>query len=251
MKGGHMAEEKNETVTIRKDTLWKYSTFALLALLVIGAFFMFSGKSTTGNVVANNPGAVVVPSEKVNVAIGDAPTLGSSNAPVTIVEFTDYQCPFCGRAYLQTYPVIKSSYIDTGKVLYVAKDFPLTSIHPQAQKAAEAARCANEQGKFWEMHDKLFSNQESLSVENEKIWAGELGLDKTKFNTCLDSGKYTSAVQAEATQGQQLGVQGTPAFFVNGRIISGACPSQTFDQAIQAEIAGKKWSSNNCQVIVQ
>src|SRR3989344_7101547 len=212
-----MAEDSNKensTITVNKQDLWKYSTFLLLVILVVGAFLYFnkSDSNPTGNVVQNPTQGQQIPSqgEKVTVEIGDSPVLGSKSAKVTIVEFSDYECPFCGRHFEQTYPQLKKDYIDTGKVQLVFKDFPL-SFHPQAQKAAEAARCAGEQGKYWEMHDKLFSNQQSLSVENEKKWAKELGLNTAKFDSCLDSGKYASAVQADSNYGQSIGVSGTPA----------------------------------------
>ena len=234
-------EKQSGTITINKQDLWKYSTFVLLAILVIGAFLYFnksdSNPAPSGNVVQNPTQGQQLPSqgEKVNVEIGDSPVLGSKTAKVTIVEFSDYECPFCGRHFEQTYPQLKKDYIDTGKVQLVFKDFPL-SFHPQAQKAAESARCAGEQGKYWEMHDKLFSNQQSLSVENEKKWAKELGLNTAKFDSCLDSGKYASAVQADSNYGQSIGVSGTPAFFINGKKLVGAQPYSSFQAAINAEL---------------
>ena len=239
-----MAEDdkkENSTITIKKQDLWKYSTFLLLAILIVGAFLYFNNNSSgsavpSGNVVQNPGEQIPSQGEKVNVQIGDAPVLGSKTAKVTIVEFSDYECPFCGRHFQQTYPQLKKDYIDTGKAKLVFKDFPL-SFHPQAQKAAEAARCAGEQGKYWEMHDKLFSNQESLSVENEKKWAKEIGLNSAKFDSCLDSGKYAGAVQSDSSYGQSIGVSGTPAFFINGKLISGAQPYSVFKQAIDAELA--------------
>ena len=161
---------------------------------------------------------------------------GDANAPVTIVEFSDFQCPYCGRNFEQTYPQIKKLYIDTGKVKYVMRDFPL-NVHPEAQKAAEAAGCAEEQGKFWEMHDKLFSNQQDLSVANEKTWAQEIGLDTKKFGECLDSGKRAAEVQKDIQDGQAYGVSGTPAFFINGVPLVGAQPFAAFQQVIEQELA--------------
>ncbi len=171
----------------------------------------------------NAPNQVQIDPEKIK----DAPSEGNKDAKVTIIEFTDYQCPFCGKHFTDTYPQIKKDYIDTGKTRYVLMNFPLNSIHPNAEKAAESALCVKEQkgdSGYWKMHDKLFSNQESLSVENEKKWARELGVDGTKFDTCLDSGKYAQRVQEEESYGQSLGVSGTPAFFINGNLIEGAVP---------------------------
>ncbi len=154
---------------------------------------------------------------------------GNFNAPVTLVEFSDFECPFCERIF-PTMNKILGDY--EGKVRLVYKQFPL-SFHPNAQKAAEASECASEQGKFWEYHDKLFENQSSgFSVDKFKQWANELSLDDAQFNSCLDSGKYAQKVQADAQEGQQKGVTGTPATFVNGQLVVGAQPYETFKQAI-------------------
>ncbi len=163
-------EENTGTITIKKESLWKYSTFVLAALVIVLAFVAFGNKENSGSpsgaVVGNTEiPSQVVPGERAKVEIGKSPVLGDKNAKVTIIEFSDYECPFCGRHYQQTYPQIKKNYIDTGKVKMSFKDFPL-SFHQSAQKAAEAARCAGDQGKYWEMHDKLYSNQESLGVDN-------------------------------------------------------------------------------------
>ena len=178
------------------------------------------------------------PSEVVNVELGDSPVQGSGEAKVIMVEFSDYQCPFCGKFYSESYSSLKKEYIDTGKVRLVFKDFPL-DFHPEAQKAAEAARCVREQISdvgYWRMHDKLFENQESLSLENYKKWARELDLDGKKFDSCLDSGKYADKVKADLAYGQQLGVSGTPSFFVNGKVIEGAQPYSVIKQIIDREL---------------
>lgn len=155
---------------------------------------------------------------------------GNFNAPVTLVEFSDFECPFCGRIY----PTLKKILADyPNKVRLVYKYFPLTSIHPNAQKASEAAECASEQGKFWEYHDKLFDNQAGgYSIDKFKTWAKDLGLNTTKFNDCLDTSKYAAKVSADQQEGQAKGVQGTPATFVNGQLVSGALPYESFKQII-------------------
>ncbi len=163
-------------------------------------------------------------------------TLGDPNAPVTIVEFSDYQCPYCLRNFQQTFPKIKENYIDTGKVKYVFKDFPL-SFHKQAMPASMAAECAGEQGKYWEMHDKLFSERdrwnENPDVNNVmKDFAKELGLDTKQFNECFDSEKYKDEILADQQEGIAAGVKGTPAFFINGQFLSGAQPYEVFKQVI-------------------
>ena len=136
---------------------------------------------------------------------------------------------------------IEKNYIKTGKVKLYYRDFPLSNIHSNAQKAAEAARCVREQkgdDGFWKMHNKLFENQQDLSIENYKKWARELGVSGSKFDSCLDEGKYESSVQKDSTYGQSLGVQGTPAFFINGQLVSGAQPYSVFEQVIEAELSG-------------
>jgi len=173
-------------------------------------------------------------------SVDDDPFLGEENAPVTIVEFTDYQCPFCGRHFSQTFGQIKSSYIDTGKVKYVIRDFPL-SFHPFAQKAAEATECAEEQDSFWEMHDKLFANQNTLDVASLKGYAAELGLDQDAFDTCLDGGEFAAEVQKDMADGSAAGISGTPGFWVigadgKGELVSGAQPFASFQAAIERHL---------------
>ncbi len=160
---------------------------------------------------------------------------GNFNAPITLVEFSDFECPFCSRFH----PTVTQALKEYGnKIRVVYKHFPL-SFHPQAQKAAEASECASEQGKFWEMHDKMFENQQLLGLEQFKKWARELKLNGSKFDTCLDSGKYAAKVAADQQEGEAKGVGGTPATFVNGQMISGAVPYATLKQAIDQALAGK------------
>jgi len=157
-----------------------------------------------------------------NVSVDDDPSWGPADAPVTIVEFSDFQCPYCARFVTQTLPQIRQQY--EGKVRFVFRDFPLSTIHENAEKAAEAAECANEQGKFWEYHDKLFSSQSALDVASLKSYASQLGLDTATFDECLDSNKYAEEIQKDVQDGTSYGVDGTPAFFVNGQLVVGALP---------------------------
>ncbi len=173
--------------------------------------------------------------ENVNVSIDDDPVKGSENALVTIIEFSEYQCPFCKRFFEQTLPQIEENYIETGKVRYVFRDFPL-SFHQYAQKAAEASECADEQGKFWEYHDKLFENQDALDINSLKQYAKDLGLDTAKFSSCLDSGKMASEVEKDFTDGSEYGVGGTPGFFINGIKVVGAQPYSVFEEIIEQEL---------------
>jgi protein-disulfide isomerase len=169
---------------------------------------------------------------------------GSPDAPVTIVEFSDFQCPFCEKFFTETLPQIQEEYIDTGKVKLVFKDFPL-SFHGQAMPAAMTAECAGEQGKYWEMHDKLFGEQSRWVDKPEvndvmKQFADELGLDTDQFNQCFDSNKYADEINADMQEGIAAGVQGTPAFFINGQFISGAQPFEVFKQIIDQMLAEKQ-----------
>jgi len=177
---------------------------------------------------------------RVDVA-ATGPAKGPANAPVTIVEFSDFQCPFCSRL-TPTIKEVEQKYGD--KVRVVFRQFPL-NFHEHAQKAAEASLCAQDQGKFWEMHDAMFSNQQALAVEQLKAKAAELGLNADKFNKCLDSGEKAAAIQADMKDGQAAGVSGTPAMFVNGRFISGAVPIDQITPVIDDELrrAGSKTAS--------
>ncbi len=174
------------------------------------------------------------PRTEVAAAAG-APAMGPAGAPVTIVEFSDFQCPFCSRAK-GTIDQVVSRYGDKVRVIF--RDFPLP-MHAQAPKAHEAGRCANEQGKFWPMHDKMFADQAALAVDGLKKSAADLGLDTAKFNECLDSGRHTAGVKADMDAGSAVGVTGTPAFFVNGRMISGAQPLEAFTKVIDDELQRK------------
>jgi protein-disulfide isomerase len=177
------------------------------------------------------------PAGPIDVPTEGSISIGQADAPVTLVEYTDYQCPFCRRHNLQTFPTLLSEYIETGIVRYVFKDFPLNSIHPQAAEAAEAARCANDQGRFLEMHDLLFVRQEEWSGQAPptEIFVGMaagLGLDEAAFRACLEGGEHEAAVTADLNEGIGFGITGTPAFYLNGYPISGAQPLEVFEQAI-------------------
>jgi protein-disulfide isomerase len=248
-----MAEESNEsTITIRKDALWKYSTFMLLAIVIIGGFIYFGKDSPTTGDVANNPGQPLPPAQ-AEVTVDNDAVLGSSSAPVTIIEFSDYQCPFCRKFWTETLPSIKREYIDAGKVKLVFRDFPLSSIHPAAEAAAMAAECVREVGKgdaaYYKYHDKIFQEGNILDSGSPsgpvtktaqfgptelKKWAKDLGYN---IDSCLDSQKYKSEIQKDLSDGASSGVQGTPAFFVNGQLLSGAQPFSAFKQAIDAALA--------------
>ena len=178
------------------------------------------------------------PSEKqtVSVAFAAEKVLGNESAPVTLVEYSDFQCPFCGRFFRETEAQIIQQYVDTGKVKFVYKHYPVDAIHPEATKAAVASECANEQGSFWEFHDILFSNQHLLGESSYKSWAQQLNLDSAQFNECYDSNKYRSITKSDFQEGRNAGVRGTPGFTVNGRLVSGAQPFSVFQRLIEEQL---------------
>jgi len=184
----------------------------------------------------------------VNVSLDDDPFKGNANAPVTVVEFSDFQCPFCSRFYTQTLPLLEKNYIDTGKIKFVYRDLPLDSIHPNARPAHIAAECADEQGKFWEYHDILFDKQvkwQRLSSSDLQstliLYATDLELQSASFETCLKSQKIADEVNKDSLDAARYGVTGTPAFFIgnekDGFIkLSGAQPYPSFQAVIDAQL---------------
>ena len=174
------------------------------------------------------------PTGPVDVSIEGAAVKGSEKAKVTIVEFSDFECPFCGRYVKETYPQILKDYVDTGKVKYVFRHFPLP-MHASAAGAANAAECIREQGgdeMFFEYHDVLFANQSALGVDKLKEYASKFSIDQQKFVACVDGNTYADKIAKDFADGGEYGVRGTPAFFINGMPLSGAQPLQAFETAI-------------------
>jgi len=232
-------DEGRDSFKVNKLTFWKSLT-GILGVLFVLAFFnvvdLGENSGPTGAaVVAPDTQIPTAPLEKQDVKYDGAPILGEEDAPVTIVEFSDFQCPYCARFFEQTFPQLKENYIKTGKVKLAFRHLPL-SFHQYAQKTAEASECANEQGKFWEYHDTVFNNQDQLSDTILSTWAGEIGLDVKKFDDCLESGKYKEKVQADSNDAGSYGVSGTPSFFINGKLLVGAQPYEAFQQVIDAEL---------------
>lgn len=181
----------------------------------------------------------VTDAPSVEFSVAGTPTKGSRAATVAVIEFSDYQCPFCSRYALQTWPQLSKEYVETGKVQYFFVNHPIEQLHPQAFKAHEAAACAGEQGKYWEMHDRLFGNQSLLAPPELTKHAAAVGLDMAKFQPCLDTSRTADLIRKDLTRSQQIGVTGTPAFLVgriepNGttvkgiKMISGAQPLTVF-----------------------
>jgi protein-disulfide isomerase len=174
------------------------------------------------------------PALRAEVSVAGAPIRGDENAPVTIVKFEDYHCPFC-KTVQPTFKELLKKY--DGKVRLAHKDLPLDELHPQARAAAEAARCAGDQGKFWEYHDALYANAPKATSEDLNNYAQQFGLNVKSFEDCFTSGKYKAAVQKDYAEAANLGLTGTPAFFINGRELSGAQPIEAFAAIIDDELA--------------
>ncbi len=215
----------------------------IAAALILGGSYIYGSGLKSGTVggLANvqNQGAKVENQGPVNIEIGDAPVLGNIDAPVTIIEFSDFQCPFCKRFHDDAGLKIRDEYVKTGKAKFVYKQFPLYQIHPFANSAALASECAKEQGKFWLYHDALFDKQEDLATLNFTDLAVSLGMNKSQFKSCYDSGKYSENVKKDSAEGAAAGVSGTPATFVNGKPLMGAVPYASFKVAIEEALAKK------------
>jgi protein-disulfide isomerase len=177
------------------------------------------------------------------IGVDDDPMLGDANAKVTIIEFGDYQCPSCRLFWSDVEPRLKKDYIDTGKVKLVFRDFPIVEIHPEAIVAAMAAQCAADQGKYWQYHDKVFREQYNrgegvirFKVADLKKWGADVRLDTAAFNACVDSSRHQEEVTKDYMDGAGVGIQGTPMFFINGRVVGGAQPYPVFKKIIDEEL---------------
>jgi protein-disulfide isomerase len=188
------------------------------------------------------PSAAAAPSApsapiEVDVSADDDPSIGPADAPVTIIEFSDFQCPYCTRFRDETLDQILDTYGD--EVRFVYRDFPLTSMHQYSLGAAVAAECADDQGMFWEMHDMIFANQSALDSESLRGYAEDLGLDMDAFDDCVADDSTRDEVLADLADGQSYGVQGTPSFFINGQLLVGAQPFTAFQNIIDQELAAQ------------
>jgi protein-disulfide isomerase len=225
---------------------WMLVSVLLAVLLLVSLYMNYSLVQTAMTKPAAAPAAVAptpsgaqaAPTPPANPIVNiqlkaDDHAKGVKTAKVTIVEYSDFQCPYCGRAE----PTVEQILTTYGKdVYFVYRHFPL-SFHPNARPAALASECAAEQGKFWEFHDLAYANQDKLGAQQYIDWATQLKLDVDKFKTCVDSQKYAQRVDEDFTQGQTDGVTGTPAFFINGQLIAGAYPFDSFKQIIDAKLA--------------
>lgn len=174
------------------------------------------------------------------VNVTGAPFKGRADAPLTLVEYSDFQCPFCARHFTQTMPQIDKEYIETGKLKYVFRHFPLETIHPLAFKASEASECANDQKQFWPMHDRLFANPSQLAAPNLPVHAAALGLNAAAFEQCLASGRHAAKIRKDLAEGQNVGVTGTPGFLLGRTLPSGEVKVEIFTAGAKAYVGFKQ-----------
>lgn len=247
------------TISFNLNSLKKIKTNQILVSLLIVAAFLIGVLVTKvqylekgqANNQAQAPAAQApvqgdqppAPGVKVDVKNGELPSLGNKNAKVVFVDFSDFECPFCKKYFDETYAQIKKDYIDTGKIVYYYRHFPL-DFHAAAKPAAIASECANEQNKFWDYHDLVFKEQDKISQKTAdeikqalKGFAASLNLNTSQFNNCLDSEKYKANVDKDQKEGVTAGVNGTPTFFVNGMSLVGAQPYSAFKTLIDQELA--------------
>jgi protein-disulfide isomerase len=182
------------------------------ASILIGLIILLTASITCAPPPDCPDNATADPADELVLAVG--------TPAVTVVEYSDFQCPFCGQFARDTFPTIRAQYVDTGKVRWIFRHFPLR-MHPNARKAAEAAQCSNNQGRFWEYHDVLCQHQGALAVDQLKSYASDLSLDRSLFDACLDGGSEACKIQSDLNQGKQDGVSGTPTFVINGQRFSG------------------------------
>lgn len=238
-----VVEDTAETFTFKATHFYAVLVVLAFSVGVLIGYITWGGSPASPTVAAQPSGPEVqaAPTSAPQYVRYDIPTegfpsIGPADAPITIVEFSDFQCPYCRAWQQQTYQPLFAAY--PGQIRLVYRDFPLTQIHPNAFPAAEAAQCANEQNAFWSYHDKLFSS-ENLGDDVYKQYAQELGLDMTKFDDCLTTHKYQQYVQDNSDFAVNLGVNSTPTFFINGLAVVGAQPISVFKQVIDKELAGE------------
>lgn len=250
-----MAKSSGKTITIPDFKLFKNVNSILVGVLVIAAFLIGSmytkisylekGGGTTQPVAqASTPPAgpqTPAPGQKVNVSEGNLPALGDKNAKVTVIEFADFRCPFCEQWFTNVEGNLIKDYVNTGKVKLVFRNYAFLGV--PSTVAANAAECANEQGKFWDYHDYLYKNQppetdtSMYTVDNLTTIAGNLGMNTDQFKSCLSANKYNNDVSKDLSDGQAAGVSGTPSMFVNGVISVGAQPYSTFKTLVDQALA--------------
>ncbi len=236
--------ERGKNTEIKDPLPYALPLSIIAAAVIIAGAIMFTGRSNSG-APAKQVAAVdnaLGNAQDFKLLEANAPTLGSPDAPVAIVEFADFQCPFCGKFHKTTAQDIITQYVKTGKAKLVYRDFAF--LGEESNWASQAARCAGDQGKFWQYHDYLYEHQKgenkgAFNKDNLKGFALALGLDQNGFNKCLDSEKHKQDVENDTEMGRKFGVTGTPANFVNGKSVQGAVPFATFEAAIKTALEGK------------
>ncbi len=228
-----MAESATPSVS-QKPRSWGWLAFPVIFLLGLGSGWLLWGRdgAKSGVDVKVDPNV-----KRYDVPIDDDPVIGADNAEITIIEFSDYQCPYCSRWYSEVFDRLMQEY--DGKIRFVYRDFPLSAIHPDATPAAEAANCAGEQGVYWQFHRALFSGRYGLGSTAYEQYAAELGLDAVAFSECMAERRYADEVAQDFSFASQLGVRSTPTFFINGMAVVGAQPYEVFQQIIDKELAGE------------
>ena len=238
---------QEDTVTFKRShfyavlTVLAFAAGLLLGYVVWGfespaATAQVANQPQTSGAIAEAPVTEQPQFKRYDIPTENAYAIGPTDAPITIVEFSDYQCPFCRRWHAEVYEPLLAAY--PGQIRLVYRHLPLTSIHPDAMSAAEASMCAGEQDAYWQYHDKLFSS-ESLGSGIYVQYAQELGLNMTTFESCLNDHKYQQAIQADSDFALNLGIRSTPTFFINGLAVVGAQPLDVFKQVIDKELAGE------------
>jgi len=265
-----LTSENFENIIKKNEKIIKKSTFNVLIITIIITIGItsFLGGSYISNLDSNqisqeeldatiaklelkilqNKLPANQPIAELKISADNDPIIGNSNAPITIIEFSDFQCPFCAKFHIQTLPKIMDEYIKEGKVKLVFRDFPIQSIHSNALLASVAAECANEEGKFKEMHDKLFENQNEWNNKNTddviilfNQYSSEMGIEKEKFDSCIKNGKYIKEIQKDLEDGRTYGISGTPGFFIGNNEIGfielkGAHPFENFKNVIDTQL---------------
>ncbi len=238
-----------DTITFKVSHFYSVLVVLAFAVGILTGYVVWGRSSIQAQTVTNNQPAAQGPIAQAPVATQPPqftrydipaegfPGIGPEDAPIVIVEFSDFQCPFCKRFYDETYQQLLATY--PGKIRFVYRHLPLTSIHPEAFPSAEASMCANEQNTFWEYHDNIFENQDRLGKDLYMQIASDLKLNSAAFEDCLNAEKYRNLVQQDSDFALNLGVQSTPTFFINGLALVGAQPLSAFTQLIDRELAGE------------
>lgn len=234
----------DDTLTFKRSHF--YTVLVVLAFFagILTGFVVWGPASVAGQTAASNPSGIQAPVQtappqyvRYDIPAEGFPSLGPKDAPIVIVEFSDFQCPFCKRFHDETLQPLLAAY--SGKIRFVFRHLPLTSIHSEAFPAAEASMCADEQNAFWQYHDKIFENQDRFGRELYVQISTDLGLDSTAFQECLKGAKYRDVIQKDLDFALDLGVTSTPTFFINGLAVVGAQPLEVFKQMIDKELAGE------------